>query len=351
MSRFHKLTIKEVKKVTQKAVTISFHVPEHLQNAFSFKAGQYITLKTTLGGKEVRRDYSICSSPKSGDLKVAVKAVEHGKFSKFANSELKTNDVLEVSEPNGRFTFEADQSKSRTISAFAAGSGITPIMGILKTVLEEEPQSHFVLVYGNKTPEETIFYNELLELQSKYDDRLKIQFVFSQAREDNALFGRIDKSTVNFALKNLFNNASIDTFYLCGPEAMIHTVKDVLIENSISESHIKFELFTVSTPENIAVGKVVDGQTSVTVMLDDEEFDFVMDAKKTVLEVALSEKIDAPYSCQGGICSSCLARLKEGQVSMRQNNILTDSEVAEGLILTCQSQPTTSKIYVDYDDI
>jgi len=351
MSQFHKLTIKEVKKVTEKAVTISFHVPDNLKDNFSFQAGQYITLKKTLEGKEVRRDYSICSSPESAELKVAVKVIENGSFSKFANSELKSGDVIEVSEPNGRFTFEPDQDKSRTISAFAAGSGITPIMGILKTVLGEELLSNFVLIYGNKTPQDTIFYNELLALQSQYNNRLKIQFVFSQAQEEDALFGRIDKSTVNFAFKNLYNNTSIDTFYLCGPETMIHTVKDLLIEKGISEDHIKFELFTISTPIKNNVSNVVDGQTNVRVMLDDEEFDFVMDSKKTVLEAALAEKIDAPYSCQGGICSSCLARLKEGEVTMRQNNILTDSEVAEGLILTCQSQPTTSKIYIDYDDI
>ncbi|MDU8884628.1 ferredoxin--NADP reductase [Yeosuana sp. MJ-SS3] len=351
MSQFHKLTIKEIKKVTQKAVTISFNVPENLKDTFSFKAGQYITLKTSLEGQEIRRDYSLCSSSKSGELKVAVKAVEHGVFSKFANSELKVNDVIEVSEPNGRFTFEPDQSKSRTISAFAAGSGITPIMSIVKTVLEEEPLSNFILIYGNKTPEDTIFYNELLALQTQYNNRLKIQFVFSQAQKEDALFGRIDKSVVNFVIKNLFNKTSVDTFYLCGPEAMIYMVKDVLIENHVSESNIKFELFTVATPEKTNIINAVIGQTNVRVMLDDEEFDFVMDSKKTVLEAALSEKIDAPYSCQGGICSSCLARLKEGQVTMRQNNILTDSEVAEGLILTCQSQPTTSIIYVDYDDV
>ena len=351
MSHFHKLSIKEIKKVTDKAVTISFNIPENLRDNFDFKAGQYITLKTSIEGKEIRRDYSLCSSPKSGELKVAVKAVEHGVFSKFANSELKANDTMEISEPIGRFTFEPNQSKSRTISAFAAGSGITPVMSIIKTLLEEEPQSNFVLIYGNKTAQDTIFYEELLELQTQYNDRFKIQFVFSQSQEDNALFGRIDKSVVNFSLKNLYNNTLVGTFYLCGPEAMIHTVKDVLIENKISEERIKFELFTVTSPENVPASNAIEGHTSVKVMLDDEEFDFVMDAKKTVLEAALAEKIDAPYSCQGGICSSCLARLKEGQVTMRQNNILTDSEVAEGLILTCQSQPTTSSIYVDYDDI
>lgn len=351
MSQFHKLAISELHRETEACVTISFQVPAEFKDAFKFKAGQYLTLKSTINGNEVRRDYSICSSPNSGLLKVAVKAVKDGNFSSFANSQLKVGDVMEVASPNGRFIFEPDNSKSRTIAAFAAGSGITPVMSILKTVMEEESKSDFVLVYGNKSSKDTIFFNELLQLQSKYLERLKIHFVYSQSQEDQSLFGRIEKSTVNFILKNNYSDTKFDRFYICGPEPMIHSVKDVLLENGVNESQILFELFTVTTPVKPMDSGLIDGKTKVTIMLDDEETTFVMDQKKSVLEAALAEKLDAPYSCQGGICSSCLARLTEGEVTMRQNNILTDSELEEGLILTCQAHPTTSTIRVDYDDI
>ncbi len=351
MSQFHKLSIKDIQKETDKAVTISFNVPDNLKEAFIFKAGQYITLKTEIDNKEIRRDYSLCNSPKSGELKVAIKEVENGAFSKFANNDLKSGDVLEVAPPNGRFIFEPNATKSRTIAAFASGSGITPIMSIVKTVLEEEPNSTFILVYGNKTPKDTIFYNEILALQSRYQNRFDIQFVFSQSDENNALFGRIEKSTVNYILKNKHKDSAIDAFYLCGPEGMINCVSDVLIENGVEKSNIHFELFTVSTSSKTIDETLTDGNTKITVIVDDDETTFTMSQKKTILEAALGNDIDAPYSCQGGICSSCIARLTEGKATMRQNNILTDSELAEGLILTCQAQPTTPIIVVDYDDV
>ena len=351
MSQFHMLAISELHNETEACVTIGFQVPSELKDTFTFKAGQYITLKTTVNGKELRRDYSICSSPNSGILKVAVKVVANGNFSSFANSQLKVGDVIEVAPPNGRFVFEPNASNARTIAAFAAGSGITPVMSILKSALEGEPQSNFVLVYGNKSPKDTIFLDELLQLQSKYQDRLKLHFVYSQSQEDKALFGRIEKSKINFLLKNDYKDTKFDRFYICGPEPMIHTVKDILLESGINASQILFELFTVTTPAKPIDDTLIDGKTKVTVMLDDEETTFVMDQKKSVLEAALAENLDAPYSCQGGICSSCLARLTEGEVTMRQNNILTDSELEEGLILTCQSHPTTTTIRVDYDDI
>ncbi|RLD28169.1 MAG: flavodoxin reductase [Bacteroidetes bacterium] len=351
MSQFHKLTIKKINRETDKCVTISFNIPSALKKDFGFKAGQYITLKTEINGKEIRRDYSLCSSPKSGELKVAVKEVENGVFSKFANNTLKVGDDLEVATPNGRFVFEPNSSKSRTIVAFAAGSGITPIMSIAKTVLEEEPQSSFILVYGNKAPKDTIFYNEILTLQNKYPNRFNVQFVFSQSDEDNALFGRIEKSTVNYIIKNKYKNIVIDTFYLCGPEVMINNVSDVLIENGIDKNNIHFELFTVSSSPESINEILTDGNTKITVIVDDDETTFTMSQKKTILEAALDNNIDAPYSCQGGICSTCVARLVEGEATMRQNNILTDDELAEGLILTCQAQPTTPVVIVDYDDV
>jgi ring-1,2-phenylacetyl-CoA epoxidase subunit PaaE len=351
MSQFYKLTIKEIIKETEHAVSISFTVPENLKNDFAFKAGQYITLKTTIDGNEVRRDYSLCSSPQSGDLKVAVKEVKDGTFSAYANDQLQVGDELEVATPKGRFVFIPNDSKTKHIAAFAAGSGITPILSIIKCALEEEQNSKVILVYGNKTTKDTMFLDEILRLQHSYKNRFSVQFVFSQEQEQDAIFGRIEKSTVNLIIKSKYKHLTIDAFYLCGPQAMIHTVKDVLTEHDINESNIYYELFKAAKPAEINNDTKASGETKITVIVDEEETTFSMSQKQTILDAALDKDLDAPYSCQGGICSSCIARLKEGKATMRQNNILTDSELAEGLILTCQAQPTTPTIVVDYDDV
>ncbi|MDO5969469.1 ferredoxin--NADP reductase [Flavivirga aquimarina] len=351
MSSFHKLSIKDIKRETDNSVSISFNVPDNLKDTFTFKAGQYITLKTNIDGHEVRRDYSLCVAPKSDELKVAVKAVKDGTFSSYANNQLLVGDTLEVAPPKGRFVFEPNDSKTKNIAAFAAGSGITPVISIIKCALEEEVHSKVILVYGNKTIEDTMFLSELLELQHNYKDRFSIQFVFSQQDKEDAIFGRIEKSTVNYVMKNKHKHVDVDAFYLCGPEAMIHTVKDVLTDHGIDENRIHFELFKAAKPAEIQDDIVPNGKTKTTVIVDEEASTFEMSQKQTVLEAALDEDIDAPYSCQGGICSSCLARIKEGEATMRQNNILTDNEVAEGLILTCQAHPTTPTLVVDYDDV
>lgn len=352
MAQFHSLTIKSIENVTDKSVAITFDVPTNLKDNFRFIAGQYITLKTTIDGEEVRRDYSICSSQNSGEVTVAVKAVEDGTFSIYANEKLKAGDIIDVAEPNGRFTLDANEAKTRTIAAFAAGSGITPVLSIAKTLLEEEPFSNFILVYGNKTLADAMFIQDLLELKKTYGNRFHAHFIYSQSREENALFGRIEKSTVNLIVKNKYKGVSIEKFYLCGPEEMIHTVKDVLLENGIKEKDILFELFTAPVEsENDSDIEVPTGNSKIKVLVDDEEFEFEMSQEDSILEATLKQDIDAPYSCQGGICSSCIARLTEGQAKMRQNNILTDSEVAEGLVLTCQAHPTSAKVVVDYDDV
>ena len=325
---------------------------ENLKPNFVFKAGQYITLRTTINGEEIRRDYSICSSKHSGDITVAVKTVEGGTFSVYANEQLKAGDIIDVAEPNGRFVFEANEGKTRTVAAFAAGSGITPVLSIAKTLLEEEPFSNFILVYGNKSSENTMFFKDLIELQALYGNRFHVHFIYSQSQEEDALFGRIEKSTVNLIVKNKYKGVTIENFYLCGPEQMIHTVKDVLIENGVKENAILFELFTASVEaESSSSSETLSGNSKIKVLVDEEEFEFEMSKEKSILEAALKEDIDAPYSCQGGICSSCIARLTEGKAEMRQNNILTNGEVAEGLILTCQAYPTSDTLVVDYDDV
>ena len=352
MSGFHKLTVKDIKRETSQAISISFDVPENLKETFAFKAGQYITLKTAVDGHEVRRDYSLCSSPKSGELKVAIKEVKDGTFSSYANNNLKVGSVIEVAPPKGRFIFTPNDSKTKNIAAFAAGSGITPVLSIIKCALEEEVYSKVILVYGNKTTRDTMFLNELLELQHQYKNRFSIQFVFSQEDENDSIFGRIEKSTVNYVMKNQHKHVVVDAFYLCGPETMIHTVKDVLTANDIAKDTIHFELFKAAKPVEIEEESASSsGNTKITIIVDDETTSFEMPQKQTILEAALDNDLDAPYSCQGGICSSCLARVTEGEATMRQNNILTESEVAEGLILTCQAHPTSATITVDYDDV
>ena len=350
MPQFKKLIIKEVKRETESAVSILFNVPEEFKPHYAFIAGQYVNLKLTLDGKDIRRAYSICSSPESGELRIAVKAVKNGAFSQFANTKLKAGDILEVGEPEGKFTFEPHADHQKNYAAFVAGSGITPAISILKSVLKSEPQSSFVLVYGNKSPEETIFYQELHDLQLKYTGRLFVHYVFSQAKADGALFGRIDKSAVNFVLNNKHAALEFDKFYLCGPEEMINSVTKVLAAQNVKDSKIKFELFTSSTVENLEAS-AHEGHTKITITVDDDETTFEMSQKQTILEAALKQGIDAPYSCQGGICSSCLARVKSGTAEMKKNSILSDSEIEDGLILTCQACPTSAEIVVDYDDV
>ncbi len=350
MPSFLKLIIKEVKRETKDAVSILFSVPEELESNYTFIAGQYINLRLTLDNQEIRRAYSICSAPDSDELRIAVKAVSNGLFSQFANTKLKAGDVLEVGKPEGKFTFEPQADRQRNYAAFVAGSGITPVLSILKSVLKSEPKSSFLLVYGNKSPEETIFHQELHDLQSQYVGRLFVQYVYSQSKADGALSGRINKTTVNYILKEKHAGLDFDKFYLCGPEEMINNVSDALKEKNIKESNIKFELFSASAKEH-TIEQSLEGHAQITVMVDDEETTFEMSAKQTILDAALKQGIDAPYSCQGGICSSCLARVTEGTAEMTKNSILTDKEVAGGLILTCQAHPTSATIRVDFDDV
>lgn len=350
MSDFHKLTIQNIVKETPSAVSIAFEIPLNLKETYTFIPGQYITIKTEVDGEEIRRAYSICSSLQSGEVRVAVKEIEGGTFSVIANNQLKTGDALEVHPPEGHFLLNTNTNAANTYAAFAAGSGITPIMSMITSVLQEEPDSKFVLVYGNKSPEETIFYSQLTALQEQYADRLFIEFVYSKSQQDNAHFGRIEKPIVNFVVKNKFKDTDFEAFYLCGPEKMINEVTSILEENGIVKDRIHFELFTSST-EAAEIDVALEGKATVTAIVDDEEFTFVMDQKKTLLDAALDEDIDAPYSCQGGVCSSCICKVVEGTAVMEKNSILTDSEVAEGLVLACQAHPTSASVKIDFDDV
>ncbi|UTD15619.1 ferredoxin--NADP reductase [Tenacibaculum mesophilum] len=347
MSTFYKLTIEEIIKETKDAVSILFNVPADLKSKFQFIAGQYITLKTIIKGEEVRRAYSICAAPKSNQLKVAVKAVENGKFSTFATTQLKKGDELEVAVPEGKFILTPENNKNYI--AFAAGSGITPVLSMIKSVLEDS-SSTFTLVYGNKSINDTIFYNDLNLLQQEYPNRFNLHYVYSRERQENTLFGRIDKGHINYFVKNLYKEVVFDAAFLCGPEEMITIGSETLKENGLSKSVIHFELFTASTAEE-NTDLIKEGETEIKVVLDDEETSFTMKQTDTILAASLRNKLDAPYSCQGGVCSSCIAKVTEGKAVMTKNSILTDDELEEGLILTCQAHPTTQKVVVDFDDV
>jgi len=349
MNRFYTLTLSEVTKETPNAVCLSFDIPNELRDTFQFTAGQYLTIRhLTAEGTELRRAYSICSTPKSGQLRVGVKKVTDGAFSIFANTKLKAGDTLEVMPPEGTFTFE-DPHATKNIAAFAAGSGITPILSIITAALEGSEAPHVLLVYGNQTFQETMFLDDLNALKERFPKRFHVHYVLSRMQDDDALFGRIDRSRVNYFLKNKYEDIEFDTYYICGPEPMIDEVSSTLKEHGVNEKFIRFELFTTS--EEGALTETHEGYTQVTVTLDDDTETFQMAQDNSVLQAALDAGMDPPYSCQGGICSTCIARITEGKVEMRKNQILTDDELAEGYILTCQSHPTTPTITIDYDDI
>ena len=348
MADFHKVKIQEVKQETANAVSVLFNIPQQLVSEFNFEAGQYITLQKVINGEEIRRAYSICSTPKSGEVRVAIKKVENGVFSTFATSTLKAGDEIEISIPEGRFLLNTEANKNYI--GFAAGSGITPILSMVKTVLETEPTSNFTLVYGNKSVADTIFYTALNALKESFSGRLNLHYIFSRENVKNELRGRIDENVTNYFVKNMYKESTFDAAYLCGPEEMIKEVSKALKNNNISKENIHFELFTASEDEE-AAAEVKEGTTEVTILLDDEETTFSMQQTDDILAASLRNNIDAPYSCQGGVCSSCLGKVTEGKAVMVKNSILTDDEIEEGLILTCQAHPTTPKITVDFDDV
>lgn len=351
MTQFHELRVKSIERETVEAVSVGFEVPAELKEKFKYVAGQYLTLEKEIAGKKLRRSYSICTSPESGQLKVAVKEAADGQFSAWVNNKLKEGDYLNVFLPEGRFVYNPPvKEKEKTYVAFVAGSGITPVMAILQSVLYSEKNSKFVLVYGNKSPDQTIFYKDLLRLQALHRGRLFIEFVYSRFREEEAFYGRIERSTVHYIMRNKFKEAHFSDFFLCGPKPMIDMVSLVLREEGIEPEQIHFELFETET-KDIEPEKDDGEMTEITVILDGEEHTFQMKRSTRVLNAVMDEGMDPPYSCQGGICSTCLAVIQEGEAEMANNMILTPNEVEEGLVLTCQAHPISPKITIDYDDL
>jgi ring-1,2-phenylacetyl-CoA epoxidase subunit PaaE len=348
MAEFHKVHIQEIKQETADAVSVVFKIPEHLKTDFSFESGQYITLQTTINDENVRRAYSICSTPQSGEIRVAIKKVEQGVFSTHATTHLKVGDAIEAAAPEGRFLLTPEVENNYI--GFAAGSGITPILSLLKTVLETETTASFTLIYGNKSVADTIFFEELNSLKETYADRFKLHYIYSRENVKNSLRGRIDGNVTNYFVKNMYKETSFNAAYLCGPEEMIKDVSKTLEKNKIAKENIHFELFTTSADKE-KVAQVKEGTTEITVLLDDEKTTFIMSQTDDILAANLRNNIDAPYSCQGGVCSSCLCKVTEGKAVMVKNSILTDGEIEEGFVLACQAYPTTPKITIDFDDL
>src|SRR5690606_7451320 len=348
MSKFNPLKVKEIRRETPLAVSIVFDVPADLKADYHFKAGQYINIKTTINGVEVRRSYSISSSPKSNELRVVVKAVESGLFSNYVTQHLQVGDVLEVAPPEGKFILE--NTNAKVIVGIAAGSGITPIISLAKDTLESATDTTFILIYGNKTAEDTIYFSEIEALKNKYLGRFFVHYTFTTAQVEGSLFGRIERSTTNFVLKNKHNDKRVDEYFLCGPEDMIKKVTAVLKEHGANEEQIHYELFTTSST-NGEIPVSGEGMVNVTVLGDDVETTFSMPRTENILNAALKHGVDAPYSCQGGICSSCMCRTVKGSAEMKTNHILMDDEIEEGLVLACQAYVTSDEIYVDFDDV
>ncbi|MEO6681314.1 MAG: 1,2-phenylacetyl-CoA epoxidase subunit PaaE [Ginsengibacter sp.] len=350
--KFYPLTVKEVKRETSDCVSILFELPDDIKDKFIFKQGQNLTIKTHFD--ENRRSFSICTCPLDNELRVAIKKVKNGVFSTYANEELKAGDVLEVMPPTGNFYTEVKPENKKEYVFFAAGSGITPIISIIKTILQTEKESNVTLVYGNKNQSSIIFKEELEALKDKHLQRFRLFHILSRERTDSDFnYGRIDVSKIR-QLSKLINLDRVDDFFLCGPEEMIFSVKDFLTGWGIKKEKIHFELFTTPTKQNIQVYEAVKQEdnegSEVNITVDGRSFQFLLDYNSnTVLDAGLAQGIDLPFACKGGVCCSCKAKLVEGKVEMEANYGLEDSEVKDGYILTCQSHPRSKKIVVDYD--
>lgn len=350
--QFHLLTVKDIKHETSDCVSILFDIPEEIKDKFVFTQGQNITIKTNLDN--TRRSFSICTSPLDGELRVAVKKVTNGVFSTYANETLKVGDMLEVMTPTGSFFTEIKPENKKEYVFFAAGSGITPIISIIKTILRVEKESNVTLVYGNKNQSSIIFKEELEALKDKHLQRFRLYHILSRERTDSEFnYGRIDVAKVH-QLSKLINLDAVDEFFICGPEEMIFSMKDFLTGWGIKKERIHFELFTTPTKQNTQIYKAVKQQNNegseVHLTVDGRSYEFKLDYNSnTVLDAGLAQGIDLPFACKGGVCCSCKAKLLEGQVEMEANYGLEDSEVKDGYILTCQSHPRSKKIVIDYD--
>ena len=355
MSKFHPLKVASVARETRDAVALTFDVPTALKDTFRFVQGQHLTLRADIGGEDLRRSYSICSAVQDGALRIAVKKSPGGIFSNWVNEQVKAGRTIEVMPPMGHFNVPLNTAHRKHYLAFAAGSGITPILSIIKTTLLAEPQSRFTLFYGNRSSSAVIFKEELADLKDRYLDRLNLVYVMSREPQDIAVLnGRIDQQKADALLAHWVDLADIDTAFICGPDGMMQAVSKSLQEHGFPKSQIKIELFAASIPKHEhrvhAAPEPGHAECAVTAIIDGAAREFTLEkTKDNIIDGALKQGVELPYSCKGGVCSTCRAKLVEGEVDMDVNFALEDYELARGFILCCQSYPVTDKVVVDFD--
>lgn len=354
--RFHALKVREVKRETADAVSISFEVPESLRESYRFSAGQYLTLRATIDGADVRRSYSICAGEDDGELRVAVKKVEGGAFSAFANENIRAGDEIDVMTPSGRFLLPAHEGGGRMLVAIAAGSGITPVLGMIRTVLAREPESEFFLLYGNKTAQSIIFKEEIEDLKDLFPGRFGIFHVLSRETQDvEMLSGRLDADKLTPLLTHVVPAAEADGVFLCGPGEMIETAGRVLSGLGVDPARIHREFFTPAdgspahAPKPAHADADIDHAASAELVIDGARVSVPVAAGETIVDAAIRAGVEAPFSCKGGMCCTCRAKVVTGEVDMAVNYSLEPWEVEAGFVLTCQSRPVTDKVVLDYD--
>jgi len=355
MSQFHALPIKDIRRETEDCVSIAFDIPDALAAEFRYKQGQYITIKLNLDGEEIRRSYSACSSPVTDrDLRIAVKRVENGKASTYLTDGIALGTTLDVMKPMGNFFTEMPPAKPQHYVAFAAGSGITPIMSLLKTALASDVDSTFTLVYGNRSSDQIIFADELRQLQANYGARLSVHHLLSREETADPLFkGRISAAKCLELFRQFPDMKKADEYFICGPFDMIMDVKDYLIGEGVSPEKVRFELFTIAKADETVKTELAEAgvivKSVVTIVLDGDETQVTVHPNENILDAVLDAGLDAPYACTGGSCCTCRAKIIEGKAKMDVNYALTEKEVQQGYILTCQSHPLTPTMVVDYD--
>jgi len=355
MSQFHALRVADVTSETRDAIAVTFAVPPELAETFRYQPGQHLTLRTTIDGQEMRRSYSICAAAQDQRLRVAIKRVDGGAFSTWANATLATGHSLDVMPPSGHFHVPLDANHRKHYAGFAAGSGITPLLSIIETTLRAEPDSRFTLFYGNRASSTVIFKEALEDLKDTYLDRFNLVFILSRETLDIDLFnGRLDGAKTDALLQQWVDPADIDVAFLCGPQSMMDEVAGALQRNGVDGSRIKRELFGTqlpATPRQPAQHRIVGKQDcEVTVIQDGRSRSFtVAKNHQTVLDAALEQGIELPYSCKGGVCSTCRCKRVSGDVDMDVNFALEDYEVARGFILSCQSYAVSDTLLLDFD--
>lgn len=355
MSKFHPLAIARIERETRDAIAITLAVPAHLREQFRHEQGQHLTLRADVGGQDLRRSYSICSAADEPELRIAIKRSPGGVFSAWANERLKVGDTLEVMPPMGHFNVPLDADARRHYVAFAAGSGITPILSIVKTTLAREPRSQFTLFYGNRASASVMFREELAALKDTHLARFNLVHVLSrEAQEIELLHGRITAERASALLDHWAPLADVDAVFLCGPEPMMQSIHDMLVGRGYADAKIKVEYFATSIPKHEHRPAVLPQgsatETEVTVILDGATRTYTLDrTTENILDAGLRQGIELPYSCKGGVCSTCRCKLVSGEVDMDVNFALEDYEVARGFILACQSYPATDRVTVDFD--